>query len=168
MSASQQNGRLRRRKKEAPHQELTQWALGSILHSRQSAPPRNRNRSHMSRRLDHKKLEVYQAALTFITWLESILRDVPKSLARAIDCTTNTSAARTTASRLRLRGTLQKSTMRPAPPLACVSGLNTLGEDCSHAGCLTVFVSKRLHSACHPSPGVLVACHRLGDVAAWP
>ncbi len=35
----------------------------------------------MSRRLDHEKLGVYQAALTFITWLESILRNVPKSLA---------------------------------------------------------------------------------------
>ena len=43
----------------------------------------------MIRRLDDEKLEVYQAALTFITWLESILRDVPKSLARATDCTTN-------------------------------------------------------------------------------
>ena len=37
----------------------------------------------MSRRLDHEKLEVYQASLAFITWLESILRDVPKSLAVA-------------------------------------------------------------------------------------
>ena len=35
----------------------------------------------MSRRLDHEKLEVYQASLAFITWLESILRDMPKSLA---------------------------------------------------------------------------------------
>lgn len=37
----------------------------------------------MSRRLDHEKLEVYQASLSFITWLESILRDVPKSFAVA-------------------------------------------------------------------------------------
>ncbi len=32
---------------------------------------------------DHEKLEVYQAALTFITWLGSILRGVRKSLAVA-------------------------------------------------------------------------------------
>ena len=35
----------------------------------------------MSHRLDHEKLEVYQASLSFITWLEPILREVPKSLA---------------------------------------------------------------------------------------
>ncbi len=37
----------------------------------------------MNRRLDHETLEVYQASLTFITWLESILRGIPKSLAVA-------------------------------------------------------------------------------------
>lgn len=35
----------------------------------------------MNRRLDHEKLEVYQAALAFITWLEPILRELPKSIA---------------------------------------------------------------------------------------
>ena len=35
----------------------------------------------MSRQLDHEKLEVYQAALAFIAWLEPILRRLPKGLA---------------------------------------------------------------------------------------
>jgi four helix bundle protein len=35
----------------------------------------------MSRRFDHEKLEVYQTALAFITWLEPILQEQPKSLA---------------------------------------------------------------------------------------
>ena len=35
----------------------------------------------MNRRLDHETLEVYQAALAFITWLEPILRELPKSIA---------------------------------------------------------------------------------------
>ena len=36
---------------------------------------------HMTRRLDHEKLEVYQSSLAFITWLEPILQRLPKSLA---------------------------------------------------------------------------------------
>jgi four helix bundle protein len=35
----------------------------------------------MSRHLDHDKLEVYQASLTFIGWLEPLLRALPKGLA---------------------------------------------------------------------------------------
>ena len=37
----------------------------------------------MNRRLDHEKLEVYQASLAFISWLEPILRQLPKGLAVA-------------------------------------------------------------------------------------
>jgi hypothetical protein len=36
----------------------------------------------MSRRLDHEKLEVYQASLEFITWLESILVALIKANSR--------------------------------------------------------------------------------------
>jgi hypothetical protein len=35
----------------------------------------------MNRLFDHEKLEVYQAALSFIEWLEPILQKLPKSLA---------------------------------------------------------------------------------------
>lgn len=35
----------------------------------------------MNRRLDHEKLEVYQATLAFIAWLEPMLRRLPKGLA---------------------------------------------------------------------------------------
>jgi four helix bundle protein len=35
----------------------------------------------MSPQFDHEKLEVYQAALAFISWLEPILQEQPKSLA---------------------------------------------------------------------------------------
>ena len=35
----------------------------------------------MNRRLDHEKLEVYQASLDFIAWLEPILRQRLKGLA---------------------------------------------------------------------------------------
>lgn len=34
----------------------------------------------MNRLLDHEKLEVYQASLAFIAWLEPILQKLPKSL----------------------------------------------------------------------------------------
>lgn len=34
----------------------------------------------MNRRFDHEKLEVYQASLTFIVWLEPILQELSKSL----------------------------------------------------------------------------------------
>ena len=34
----------------------------------------------MNRRFDHEKLEVYQASLAFIAWLEPILQKLPKSL----------------------------------------------------------------------------------------
>lgn len=37
----------------------------------------------MPRQLDHEKLEVYQAALAFIAWLEPILSKLPKSMAVA-------------------------------------------------------------------------------------
>ena len=35
----------------------------------------------MTRRFDHEKLEVYQAALAFPAWLEPLLQKLPKSLA---------------------------------------------------------------------------------------
>jgi four helix bundle protein len=35
----------------------------------------------MSRLFDHEKLEVYQASLSFIAWLEPVLQRLPKSLA---------------------------------------------------------------------------------------
>jgi four helix bundle protein len=35
----------------------------------------------MSRLLDHEKLEVYQAALSFLKWLEPVLEKIPESLA---------------------------------------------------------------------------------------
>jgi four helix bundle protein len=35
----------------------------------------------VNRLFDHEKLEVYQAALSFIEWLEPILQKLPKSLA---------------------------------------------------------------------------------------
>jgi four helix bundle protein len=35
----------------------------------------------MKRLFDHEKLEVYQTSLAFITWLEPILQNLPKSLA---------------------------------------------------------------------------------------
>ena len=38
---------------------------------------------NMNRRLDHEKLEVYQASLAFIAWLEPILQKLPKALAVA-------------------------------------------------------------------------------------
>ena len=38
---------------------------------------------NMNRRLDHEKLEVYQASLAFIVWLEPILQKLPKALAVA-------------------------------------------------------------------------------------
>ena len=44
-------------------------------------PNRNRNRNPVNRRLDHEKLEVYQASLAFVAWLEPILRQLPKGLA---------------------------------------------------------------------------------------
>ena len=34
----------------------------------------------MNRRFDHEKLEVYQASLSFIVWLEPVLQKLPKSL----------------------------------------------------------------------------------------
>jgi len=34
----------------------------------------------MNRQLDHEKLEVYQASLAFVAWLEPVLRKLPKSL----------------------------------------------------------------------------------------
>jgi four helix bundle protein len=34
----------------------------------------------MNRRLDHEKLEVYQASVAFIAWLEPILQKLPKSI----------------------------------------------------------------------------------------
>jgi four helix bundle protein len=34
----------------------------------------------MNRQFDHEKLEVYQAALSFIAWLEPVLQELPKSL----------------------------------------------------------------------------------------
>jgi four helix bundle protein len=34
----------------------------------------------MDRRFDHEKLEVYQASLSFIVWLEPLLQKLPKSL----------------------------------------------------------------------------------------
>jgi len=34
----------------------------------------------MNRQLDHEKLEVYQASLAFIAWLEPILQKLPKSI----------------------------------------------------------------------------------------
>jgi four helix bundle protein len=34
----------------------------------------------MSRLFDHEKLEVYQASVAFIAWLEPLLRELPKSL----------------------------------------------------------------------------------------
>ena len=34
----------------------------------------------MNRRFDHEKLEVYQASLCFIVWLEPLLQKLPKSL----------------------------------------------------------------------------------------
>ena len=37
----------------------------------------------MNRRLDHEKLEVYQASLAFISWLEPTLQQLPKGLAVA-------------------------------------------------------------------------------------
>ncbi|MGC8989220.1 MAG: four helix bundle protein [Verrucomicrobiia bacterium] len=35
----------------------------------------------MPRQFDHEKLEVYKASLEFITWLEPILQQLPKSVA---------------------------------------------------------------------------------------
>src|SRR6185503_6805518 len=35
----------------------------------------------MPRLLDHEKLEVYRASLTFVVWLEPLLQKLPKSLA---------------------------------------------------------------------------------------
>ena len=37
----------------------------------------------MSRLFDHEKLEVYQASLSFIVWLEPVLQRLPKSLSVA-------------------------------------------------------------------------------------
>jgi four helix bundle protein len=37
----------------------------------------------MQRLFDHEKLEVYQASLSFIAWLEPVLQKAPKSLAVA-------------------------------------------------------------------------------------
>jgi four helix bundle protein len=37
----------------------------------------------MNHRLDHEKLEVYQAALDFVRWLEPMLQRLPKTLAAA-------------------------------------------------------------------------------------
>jgi four helix bundle protein len=34
----------------------------------------------MNRRFDHEKLEVYQASLSFVVWLEPVLQKLPKSL----------------------------------------------------------------------------------------
>jgi four helix bundle protein len=34
----------------------------------------------MRRSFDHERLEVYQAALSFIEWLEPLLQKLPKSL----------------------------------------------------------------------------------------
>jgi hypothetical protein len=36
---------------------------------------RNRNRNRMNGLFDHEKLEVYQAALSFIEWLEQLIRE---------------------------------------------------------------------------------------------
>jgi hypothetical protein len=35
----------------------------------------------MNRRFDHEKLEVYQAALAFVAWLEPALQKLPKTIA---------------------------------------------------------------------------------------
>ena len=37
----------------------------------------------MNHRLDHEKLEVYQAALEFVTWLEPVLSKLPRTLSAA-------------------------------------------------------------------------------------
>ena len=48
-----------------------------------AAPAPTRNRNPVNRRLDHEKLEVYQASLAFISWLDPTRQPWPKGLAVA-------------------------------------------------------------------------------------